>query len=297
MSSLPILERLPGEYAVVESPNGVLAVQRELAEAFAGAGYGPDHVGPLQPSDLAGRKPLFELAIGGERFVVRRFSHGGLLRWLTGARFLDAERPFRELILASELTRAGFETPEVVAARARRSKAGGWRLDLVTRRVEGSLNVAQALTALGEPPAGSAPRRRLLAATGSLVRRLHEAGFLHADLTTSNLLLRGALPVGDRAGASHALLILDLDKSRFRPAGLEHAERVGNLARLLRHVERRRSGGQLPVRFTDYARFLRAYEPDRAARGALWQEIRAAHGRTLGFHAVGWAAERRLAGS
>lgn len=289
MPSLPILDRLPEEYRVVESAGGVVAVHRDWADAFAQAGYGPDHLGPLRPSDLAGRKPLFELHIADERFVVRRFSHGGLLRWLTGARFLDAERPFRELVLACELERAGFETPQVIAARARRSKAGGWRLDLVTRRVEPSRNLAQALGDLGTPPRGGPVRRGLAAAAGALVRRMHDAGLLHADLTTSNLLLRGE--VGDQP----RLLILDLDGSTLAGAPLEGPARVGNLARLLRHVERRREGGQLAVLITDYARFLAAYEPDHDLRHALWGEVRAAHARTLGVHAVGWAVERRLA--
>lgn len=292
MSSLPILKRLPGEYRVVESARGVVAVLQDLAEPFARAGYGPDHVGPLEPSDLTGRKPLFELRIEDERFVVRRFSHGGLLRWLTGARFLDAERPFRELVLADALRRAGFDTPRVVAARARRSKAGGWRLDLVTRRIEDSANVAQALEGLGRPAVGGAARRRLLAACGSLVRRMHEAGFLHADLTTSNLLVRNA-PAGGEGPAS--LVILDLDGSVFGEGPLDEASRVTNLARLLRHVERRRGSGLLPVLGTDYARFLEAYEPQRGRRRDLWARVRTAHSRTLGLHAVGWAAERKLA--
>lgn len=303
MSALPILKRLPGDYSVVESPGGVVAVRRELADAFARAGYGPDHVGPLKPSDLAGRKPLFELRIDAERYVVRRFSHGGLLRWLTGARFLDAERPFRELVLADRLTRAGFQTPQVAAARARRSKAGGWRLDLVTRRVEGSANVAQALEQLGRPAVGGAARRSLLTATGDLVRRMHDAGFLHADLTTSNLLQRApgsprdSGDPGDSGGGPDAsLMILDLDRSEFRDGPLSDPSRVSNIARLLRHVERRRAGGQLPVLISDYARFLVAYEPRRSTRRELWARIRSAHAKLLGLHAVGWAAERRLAG-
>jgi len=292
MPSLPILDRLPRSYTVVESPGGMAALHRDLADAFTAAGYGPDHVGPLQPSDLAGRKPLFELRIGGERFVVRRFSHGGLLRWLTGARFMDPQRPFRELVLADALAREGFATPQVVAARARRSKAGGWRLDVVTRRIEGACNVAQALAKLVAPGVGGRARRRLLEACGRLVRRMHDAGFLHADLTTSNLLLRD----GERVGERPELLILDLDRSVLAPEPVTRAERVANLARLLRHVERRRIDGDLPVLTTDYARFLAAYEPDARARAELREAVRAAHAKSLRVHAVGWAAERHLAG-
>ena len=90
-------------------------------------------------------------------------------------------------------------------------------------------------------------------------------------------------------------MILDLDRSVFRAGPLDEASRVANLARLLRHVERRRGSGRLAVAATDYARFLGAYEPRRASRKALWGRVRSAHARTLGLHAVGWAAERGLA--
>ena len=122
---------------------------------FHRLGFGPESDGRLEDSGLSGRHPMKQLDADGERFLVRSFHHGGLLRPVTGARFLDPERPFRELCLSHELNKAGLRTPQVVAARARIARGVGWYLDLVTRRVEGSLDVGRLLGSvqLMHPPA------------------------------------------------------------------------------------------------------------------------------------------------
>ena len=89
MRSLPILDEIPPGYFIEESPRGILVVAIEVARDFHEARFGPQSNATLEPSDLAGRKPLQELEVGGRRYVVRRFSHGGILRWMTGERFLD----------------------------------------------------------------------------------------------------------------------------------------------------------------------------------------------------------------
>ena len=144
-ATLPILEELPSGYFVDESPGGILALHAEVARDLHESGYGPENDGNLCRSELSGRRSLFELMAGGERFLVRRFSHGGLMRWITGERFLDPERPFRELILSSSLRKAGILTPQVIAARARPALGGGWYLDLVSRRIEDALDLGYVL--------------------------------------------------------------------------------------------------------------------------------------------------------
>ena len=74
---------------------------------------------------------------GGERWIVRRFHHGGIVRLLGERWFPDPARPFRELVLAHALRAAGLPTPRVVAARCFRSAPFGWRLALISTRIEG----------------------------------------------------------------------------------------------------------------------------------------------------------------
>ncbi len=278
---------LPPEYDVATSSRALLAVRREFAADLSASGFGPDSDGGMRESALSGRKPLYEIRAGAESFLVRRFSHGGLLRFVTRARFGDAMRPFRELALAAELDRRGIATPTVVAARARALFGGGYRLDLVTRLVPGTLDLGFALSKLGTGEVTEPARRRACVALGALVRRLHDAGFLHADLTLNNVLADAAVL---RGGGEPKLWILDLDRARFEPS-LADGERHANLARLFRFVERRdrRAGGVL--RRSDYARFFRGYDPERERWKSDWRSVAAAAESSRAMHSLGWGLE------
>lgn len=292
MPVLPVLAELPGEYEVEESERAALALRRGVAAAFRAAGYGLETDGPGGPSDLAGRRRMLEMEIGGERFVVRRFTHGGLLRWLTGARFLDAERPFREILLARVLEEAQIPTPRVAAARARRLRAGGWALEVVTRRVEGTLDLGRALARMGEGDVSPRLRTRILRAAGELVRAMHEAGFFHADLTPRNLLLDAAA----LEGGEPRLWVLDLDRSEVL-GELGPDLRLRNLARLYRHVQRNGRRDGLAVRLPDLRRFLGGYDPSGRAWKELWRGGQRRFQRARVVHAPGWALERHLGGA
>jgi hypothetical protein len=284
--ALPILEELPSGYFVDESPGGILALHADLAREVHETGYGPEQDGSLKRSELSGRRVLHELDAGGERLVVRRFSHGGLMRWITGERYLDPERPFRELILSSSLRKAGIRTPQVVAARARPAFLIGWYLDLVSRRLEDSIDLG---FVLGLARSDDFPRpvlRSLLSATGSLVRRLHRHGCLHSDLTPSNILV----PAGVLDGAEPELWVIDLDQSVIREK-LSPSEIMQNLRRLYRYVARRESRHGRALSSADFMRFMLAYEPDRGRRHELVRSVLVAHRRASLVHALGWFFE------
>lgn len=282
------LDRLPPGFRAERAPGLYFAVRVSAERALSAAGYGPRADGALTASASVGRKPLHELAQGDERFLVRRFSHGGLLRWLTGEVFRDPSRPFRELLLSERLRELGVRTPEVVAARATRAGVG-WRLDLVTRRVPDAVDLGHVLAAGRAGELARTNLRRLAEALGVLVGRLHAAGFVHADLTPNNVLVnRAAL-----AGAAPELTVLDLDRSRFVDV-LDDATRRDNLRRLLRFVERRERHGAL-LACTDYARFFRGYDPDGARWKDDWRSIAARHSERGVWHRAGWWLEERIA--
>lgn len=295
MPRWPVLGELPAGILVEEAPGGVLAVRADYAAALRAQGFGAGG-GEAQPSsDLAGRRPLGELLAGDERLVVRRFQHGGMLRWMMGRRFADPERPFRELVLSARLEELGIATPRVVAARARRIPLGGFALDLVTRRVEGAIDLAEWLEALREGRVSARARRTVPRTAGDFVGRFHGAGLWHADLNPRNLLL-----VGDALQAGTAAVqVLDLDRSVLG-AGLPRERRHANLARLLRAVLRREGRGAPFLRRSDHARFLAAYlaavgEP-REELGAAWRGVRAAFERSAATHRAWWRVEEALGG-
>jgi len=284
--SLPILSDLPSGYFVDESPGGILALHVDHARGVHAAGYGPAQDGSLTRSELSGRRPLYELQSDGERLVVRRFSHGGLMRWVTGERYLDPERPFRELVLSDSLRRAGIDTPQVVAARARPAFVGGWYLDLVTRRIEGTTDLGFVMARARAGELDVASKRTLLRATGALVRKLHRHGCLHSDLTPTNLLVEtNSLEAGEPR-----LWVIDLDGSIVRAKPTE-GELLKNLRRLYRYVWRREARLGRGLTRTDYLRFLAAYEPDREARRRVARGVLAGHRRSSVLHGLGWFFE------
>src|SRR6187455_1728292 len=138
MSELPDLPPLPAQYALAQSERAACARHREWLELLEREGYGPESEPATRASTLAGRRPLEELETPRGTLLLRRFSHGGLLRALTGSRFGDPARPFHELALAAALQARGIETPLVVGARAQAAQGGGWMLDVLTLRVSGA---------------------------------------------------------------------------------------------------------------------------------------------------------------
>lgn len=279
----PDLAAIPSGYRLTSTARGRIAVADWAADELARAGFGLDSDGELRPSEVAGRKALAQTPDG--RILVRHFTHGGLLRFLTGRRFRDPRRPFAELALSCWLASNGVDTPPVAAARARRASGFGHELALATRRVDGARDLESWLV---EVRAGRAPRaspRASLRAFGALVARLHALGFLHADLTPKNVLVEA------RAGAAPRLWLIDLDRSRVL-ADLPESARRANLRRLWRFVDRRERRDGRALARSDVARFLVAYEPDRTARRAIWRAIADEHRREAVWHRLGWALER-----
>ncbi len=277
----PALRSALGEAFDFEvGPRGGLAVRRSARRALQSTGFALDSDGATVDSELGGRNRLAALNAGGEQFLVRRFTHGGLLRWLTGRRFLDPERPFVEALLSEQLRQRGISTPEVIAARAVRAAAGAWRLDLVTRRIAHGRDLALEI----EQCAERRERARLFEHLGAWLLRLHACGFLHADLHLKNVLVTRA------SDGVPQLWLIDLDRSALR-SELSERERVPNLARLARYAWRRRQ--ELGLRRQDFARGLRSYSPARDERRRLWRAIVARLRSSALAHRAGWWLESR----
>lgn len=274
---------LADQFEFEHAERGLLARRRSARVALDATGFSLDSDGNALRSELGGRNALALLRSGADEFLLRRFTHGGLLRWLTGRRFADPERPFVEARLSEQLRAAGIRTPQVVAARALRSGAGAWRLDLLTRRVADAPDLAAAL----ERPASRSQRARVLAAFGAWLARLHATGFLHVDLHPKNVLVSAS------DASEPEFWLLDLDRSVLRTQ-LDARERTANLARLVRYAWRRRA--RLGLRLHDLARGLAAYEPQRERRRELWRAVAARVRSSALVHRAGWWLESRVSG-
>ncbi len=280
----PDLHVIPPGYRVTSNARGRLAAAAWAAPSLDSAGFGLDADGGLVRSDVRGRRPLESTPDGS--ILVRRFTHGGLLRFFSGRRFHDAARPFTELALSAWLTSHGVHTPPIAAARSRAAFAFGHELALATRRIAGARDLESLLVDVRAGRSERVGLRPSLRALGALVVRLHGLGFLHADLTPKNVLVEHG------ADGSTRLWVLDLDRSRVE-LPLSEVHRRDNLRRLWRFVDRRECRDGRALGPTDVARFLAAYEPDRGRRHELWRRVAEAHARRAIWHRIAWFLESR----
>jgi tRNA A-37 threonylcarbamoyl transferase component Bud32 len=228
---------------------------------------------PRHPARGRGALRRVESSLGP--LVAREYRKGGMLRHLRGASFLGRWRPFDELTLLRRLQAVRVPVPEAVGAVVRR-RALGWRGFLLTREVDRALDLETYLRDPSAHPEWS--RREVLVEAGRTVRALHEAGVRHADLHPKNLLL-------DPSTAG--VLVLDFDRAVARDDPLADEDRLRNLVRLARSVEKLRMRG-VRAGARDAVRFLTAYGGSPEAARRWLARARAASARGLSWHVLWW---------
>lgn len=257
-----------------------LVADEARLDALAGLGLLADvPIGAVRgatPAEFggSGRGGAVRLAIGDATVVVKTLRRGGLTGRLLGAGlgawFFGARRVLDAVALAQRLLERGGSTARPAFARIRRGALPGLRrLELATQEVAGARDAAAFFASRPAPAA----RRAALRACGAAVHALHEAGVRHADLNLGNLLL-----------CDGRALVIDLERSTL-PAPLTPADRVDNLARLLRSAEKLERSGAAFSR-SDLLRFLAAYE--EGARRELFTAVARRHRRTAAWHRLGW---------
>jgi 3-deoxy-D-manno-octulosonic acid kinase len=186
---------LPPEYETWGLGAARVVVRRDIASAVRAA---LEQCGSLyawaeaQPGREAftGRGATYAIALGGVPAVVRHARRGGLLGPLLADRYGGAPRYLRELTWSRRLAGAGIPTPPFLAGVA---YAAGLthRADVATERVPG-LDLTGHLFA--DVPLTPDARDAIWRAVGHLVRRLHDAGWVHPDLQLRNVLVGGTPP-------------------------------------------------------------------------------------------------------
>lgn len=169
----------------------------------------------------------------GVSWVVRHLTHGGILGFVTGDRFVRSARPrpFNELLVAEELRQSGIATPPVVAACVFDSMFY-YRGEIVREEVPGARDLADVLFGTGDDDS-ECPA---MAATGALVGQLHRVGLMHPDLNLRNILINGT------EGRLQAHII-DLEKSQLR-------SRLGTRDRNKMRARMRHSASRFETRCT-----------------------------------------------
>lgn len=159
--------------------------------------------------------------------VVRHGWHGGLLRRLTGDRFLAPTRAPHELRTSLTLRERGVPTPEIVAFAIYHAGPLLRRSDVASREVPRAKDLA--ITLLGPPD--RVAKAAALEATATLLAQLAAAGAQHADLNLKNVLLEPA------ADGAFTAWVLDVDRVTLLPRGDARVHPL-NHARLARSARK-----------------------------------------------------------
>lgn len=302
----------PPGFDWVRGSRGVILCREGCAGPLEQAGFSADsHFSEesLLEAEEFGKEPLVKLRlkVQGDGFgeghgaapapldcLVRRFSHGGLARALTGRRFKDPVRPFEELRLSEALREESIPTPMVIAARAVRHILGGYELALVTERLPRKVDVGILIGRVRRGDASRVHLRRALVQSARLIAAMHTAGFLHADLQPANLLVpAGGGGTAKRGIKASGAAVLDLDRSEFlpdvaSPEPLPESIRWRNLGRLWRHVHRREQKYGVVFSELELALFLRAYGLPKEQIAAAASQVEAAAASKAMIHRAGW---------
>jgi 3-deoxy-D-manno-octulosonic acid kinase len=239
---------LPEGFKKLAAPERMVAVRADavadpnLKDLLIGRSGGEEK------SRFRGRAQLSVLRLeNGSGALVRRYRHGGALRYLTGGIFTTwPPRPFRELAITEEARRRGVPTVEILAAGIDRIWGPLYRGWLVTRELEGARDLWAVLQE------GAFGATALLKAVAPAIHRMHHQGIYHGDLNLKNILIR-------REGDGLKIYLIDFDKARFFPGGVPAAKARRNLARFQRSIakldpERRYLSGGDWDDFVDYYR-------------------------------------------
>ena len=219
----------------------------------------------------------------GKRMVLRRYSHGGLLRAITGNLYFFGARSFRELALTEEIRSCGIPTIPPVGAIHHCLFFPFYQAYFLSLEVPHATDLIQYLNGINTPPSPESIslKRKMIRSVGLLIRQFHQSGFFHGDLQLKNILV-----------AKDQLLLIDFDRS-YRKSPLSAKERLKNLHRLNRSAEKWRRLG-LPITRTDRWRFFLAYAGDDKKIKETMRKTFGTYSLRLLFHRFGWAVERIL---
>lgn len=197
----------------------------------------------------AGRGPTWFVGPPGKEWVLRHCHRGGALGRRVADHYLwlgiERARPFVEFRFTQRVRALGLPVPRPVAARVLRAGLV-YTGDLITERVTGARPVSALLEAAPLPVTA-------WRAIGHSIRRFHERGVYHADLTANNILI----------DAAERVSVIDFDRGALRAPG---AWCAANLARLKRSLAK--ICGELPPdRFgqADWSALREAYDAGSGA--------------------------------
>jgi len=204
---------------------------------------------------LRGRGRPLLVPFPRSRVVIRHYHHGGLLRGITRDFLGSVSRPLAELGMLEAARRAGVRLPVPLGLILAPAFGGLIKADLLTVFIGDGIDLLTYCKGW-RPGSGYKLIQRkfeVAALAAKEIKKMHLAGFYHADLQLKNLLLQNR--AGDRK-----IFVLDFDRA-YRAASLTRREITKNLLRFYRSFRKIRMLNP-DLRRRDALRFLAEYAPD-----------------------------------
>jgi 3-deoxy-D-manno-octulosonic acid kinase len=280
--------QIPASFSLIKKGRVSLLLKKEYKNLLLGQGIDDLKTFLKQSRQsshyLEGRTPHPSIPMGdGKRMVLRQYSHGGLLRCLTGNLYFFGARSFRELALTEEIRTCGIPTIPSIGAIHQRVSFPFYQAYFLSLEVPRAMDLTQYLQEIGLNPSREnlLLKRKTIRSAGLLIRQFHQAGFFHGDLQLKNILVAG-----------DQLLLIDFDRSYRKPVLSVH-ERMRNLLRFNRSAEKWKRLGLLITR-TDRWRFFLAYVGDEKKILETMERTLRTYSLRLLFYRMGWALGRIL---
>src|SRR3972149_7053836 len=190
--------QIPTSFSLIEKGRVCLLLKEEYKNLLLAKGIDDLRTFLKKGSQTAhyfkGRTPHPSIPFGdGKRTVLRQYSHGGLLRAVTGNLYFFGERSFRELALKEEIRSYGIPTIPAIGAIHHRVFFPFYRAYFLSLEVPLAVDLVQYFTEIKAHPSREniSSKRETIRSVGLLVRRFHQAGFFHGDLQLKNILVAG----------------------------------------------------------------------------------------------------------
>ncbi len=168
-----------------------------------------------------------------ERLIMKNYKHGGLFGRFLGSVFCNGNRPLRDMCLHEIASQKGVSTAEVVAVTKKKVWGAFYRANIISKEISGAVDIARFLKESSFEDTQRL-KKSIILASAKLIRCMHDAGIYHADLHLKNILIQE-----DPASNIHIQAhIVDLDKSIIVSSIMTIHQRIRNLSRLDRSVEK-----------------------------------------------------------
>jgi tRNA A-37 threonylcarbamoyl transferase component Bud32 len=191
---------------------------------------------------------------GSKRMVAKQSLRGGLLRFINRDLFWQGNRPFKEMLVNTQILSKGIKTTEILAAAKFKVLGPLYRTFLFSKEISECKNLSDLFNELKQ----KSPRERLkekkevIKAVARSIFAMHNQGIYHSDLNLKNILI-----CQNDAAAEPEVHIIDFDKARLKES-LSPKEKTDNLFRFNRSLEKYKLQAGVITR-TDQVRILKEY--------------------------------------